>query len=106
MISSGHTPAEGDIRRPEGVNSGHRVSHLLLVAQVEVGIVGKLESQHVRRVVPQNLLPHLTGSGEVPGRREGFSASVNTRSHTRGGKKASFLAGCPVRPDPVLKIHP
>lgn len=85
VISGGHAPAEGEVRRPEGVHPGHRVSHLLLVAQVEVGIVGELESQHVRRVVPKDLLPQLAGSGEVPGGREGSSARVSTRPHALGG---------------------
>lgn len=41
VISSWHVPAQGDAGCPEGVNSGHRISHLLLVAQVKIGIVGK-----------------------------------------------------------------
>lgn len=61
-------PAQGDGSCPEGVHACHRVPHLLLVAQIEVGIVDKLQGQHVSGVAPENLLPELASFWEVPGR--------------------------------------
>lgn len=57
VISNWHIPAKGDGRCPERVNSSHRISHLLLVAQVKIGIVGKFQGQHISRMVPENLFP-------------------------------------------------
>ena len=82
MAPSWHRPAQGDVGRPEGIHPSHGISHLLLEAQVKVGIVGKLQGQHVCWVVPENLLPQLAGFREVPGSQERCLSNPDPSSHT------------------------
>ena len=103
MTPRGHRPAQGDIGRPEGINSSHRISHLLLVAQVKVGIVGKLQGQHVCRVLLENLLPQLTGFWEVPGSQERCLSSPEISSPMASGR--GFPPASVTAHTELLKIH-
>lgn len=53
---------------PVRQHPGHRVPDLGLVSHVEVGIMSKLESQHISGVINQNVFPCIRGLGKIPKR--------------------------------------
>lgn len=91
LYISASAPGQGHMRLPMGQHSGHRVPHRNLGSHVEVGVMSELEGQHICRVVNQNVLPHVTGFGEIPPRKRrqaSFSetkkdVSKNLRNHMR-----------------------
>lgn len=51
------SPAQWNITCPERINTGNGISHLALVSQVEISVMGKFEGQQISGVTLQNLLP-------------------------------------------------
>lgn len=55
---------------PMRQHPGHWVPHLDLGSHVEVGIMSKLEGQHVSGVINQNVFPYITGFGKISTRNK------------------------------------
>lgn len=53
---------------PARQHPSHRVPDLGLGSHVEVGIMSKLESQHISGVIKQNVFPYIRGLGKIPKR--------------------------------------
>lgn len=53
---------------PVRQHPSHRVPDLGLGSHVEVGIMSKLESQHISGVIKQNVFPYIRGLGKIPKR--------------------------------------
>lgn len=58
-------PGQRCVWFPMGQHPDYRVPHRGLGSHVEVGVVSKLESQHISGVIEQNVLPCVTGFGKI-----------------------------------------